>query len=78
MVYIESMTDTDRLTENIRVRISKKMKSHLQLLADQRGPGTKLSDLAREAIHQTYFATYPLAEVRGMRAAESPKKSKER
>jgi hypothetical protein len=45
----------ETLTENIRVRISKSMKTHLEKLANQRGPGTKLSDLAREAIHKTYF-----------------------
>jgi uncharacterized membrane protein YgaE (UPF0421/DUF939 family) len=49
------MTDKEKLTENIRVRISKRMKDHLSVLAAQRGPGTKLSDLAREAIHQVYF-----------------------
>jgi hypothetical protein len=46
----------ETLTENIRVRISKTMKTHLENLANQRGPGTKLSDLAREAIHKTYFS----------------------
>jgi hypothetical protein len=49
----------EKLTENIRVRISKKMKDHLAVLASQRGPGTKLSDLAREAIHKTYFGGDP-------------------
>jgi hypothetical protein len=49
----------EKLTENIRVRISKKMKDHLAVLATQRGPGTKLSDLAREAIHKTYFGGDP-------------------
>ena len=49
------MTDKEKLTGNIRVRISKRMKDHLSFLATQRGPGTKLSDLAREAIHQVYF-----------------------
>jgi hypothetical protein len=53
------MKEQDKLTENIRVRISKKMKSHLELLANRRGPGTKLSDLAREAIHNTYFGDDP-------------------
>ena len=78
MGYIVPMKEQELLTENIRVRISMTMKTHLKLLAGQRGPGTKLSDLAREAIHQTYFATYPLTEITSFKAAESPKKSKKR
>ncbi len=75
MWYIVPMEKKDRLTENIRVRISKEWKSHLEVLAEQRGPGTKLSDLAREAIHKIYFASYPIT---ALRAAEAPKKSRSR
>jgi hypothetical protein len=59
MGYIVPMKEQERLTENIRVRISKSMKDHLEVLAKKRGPGTKLSDLAREAIHSTYFGDDP-------------------
>jgi hypothetical protein len=47
---------TEPLTDNIRVRVSKSWKEHLTRLAMERGPGTKLSDLAREAIYRVYFA----------------------
>lgn len=78
------MEKNERLTENLRVRISKQWRSHLQSLANQRGPGTKLSDLAREAIHQVYFSednrvgtgTYHVQEVTALRAAEAPKKAR--
>lgn len=59
MGYIVPMEDRELLTENIRVRVSKSMKDHLDVLAKKRGPGTKLSDLAREAIHQVYFGGDP-------------------
>jgi hypothetical protein len=51
------------------------MKDHLSVLVGQRGPGTKLSDLACEAIHQVYFQNYPVQEITALKAAESPKKS---
>ena len=60
MGYIGSMDSQEKMTETIRVRVSKRMKDHLSVLAAQRGPGAKLSDLAREAIHKVYF-TGPVA-----------------
>jgi hypothetical protein len=71
------MTESEKLTENIRVRISKSMKNHLSFLASQRGPGTKLSDLAREAIHQVYFNNFAIAEITKLPAPEKPHKAKD-
>lgn len=65
----------EQLTAHIRVRVTPSTKEGLELIAKQRGPGAKVGDLVREAIHQTYFATYPLTEVPELRAAEAPKKS---
>ena len=48
-----------KMTETIRVRVSKGMKSHLETLAEKRGPGSKVADLVREAIHQVYFVNLP-------------------
>jgi hypothetical protein len=65
-----------KMTETIRVRVSQGMKSHLQNLADERGPGSKVADLVREAIHQVYFKAYSVEEITALRAAEAPKKSR--
>lgn len=43
-----------KMTETIRVRISKEMKEHLEALTQKRGPGSKISDLVREAVYQVY------------------------
>jgi predicted DNA-binding protein len=64
-----------KMTETIRVRVTKEMKSHLESLAEKRGPGSKVADLVREAIHQVYFKTYPIEEITAHRAVQKPKKS---
>jgi hypothetical protein len=64
-----------KMTETIRVRVSKEMKSHLESLAEKRGPGSKVADLVREAIHQVYFKTYSVEEITALKAVKRPKKS---
>jgi len=64
-----------KMTETIRVRVSQEMKTHLETLAEKRGPGSKVADLVREAIHQVYFKTYPVDEITALKSVEEPKKS---
>ena len=45
------------MDEKIGVRIPTSWKLHLEELTKQRPPGTKISDLAREAIYQVFFST---------------------
>ena len=66
----------DQLTAHIRVRVTPSTKKGLELIAQQRGPGSKVGDLVREAIYKTYFQSYPIPEVTALRAAEEPKKSR--
>lgn len=52
MWYIEVM----KLDKEFKFRISSEMLKLLDDIARQRGPGSKIADLVREAIHKTYFA----------------------
>ena len=63
------------MDEKIGVRIPKEWRLHLEEIIKNRPPGTKLSDLAREAIYQVYPLKYPIREITALRAAEMPKKS---
>lgn len=49
----------EQLTAHIRVRVTPSTKAGLKLLAKKRGPGSKVGDLVREAIHQVYFGDDP-------------------
>jgi hypothetical protein len=45
------------LDKQVQIRMPKDMHELLLLKAKERGPGAKVTDLIREAIHQVYFAS---------------------
>jgi hypothetical protein len=68
------------LEVEIKCRVTKEMKTHLQALARAEGSGVKVSALIRRAIEKEYFPkasplTYPITEITALRAAEDPKKA---
>ena len=51
MVYIEAM----KMDKAVQIRMPLEMWEHLAKLAKERGPGTKVTALIREAVHKNYF-----------------------
>ena len=79
MGYIVPMN----LEVEIKCRVTREMKDHLQFLAKKEGSGVKVAALIRRAIEAAYFQTekspaiaYPIPEITALRAAEEPKKSR--
>jgi hypothetical protein len=62
------------LEVEIKCRVTRDMKEHLQELARREGSGVKVSALIRRAIEREYFPQiYPVSEITALRAAESTK-----
>lgn len=51
LVYIEPM----KMNKAVQIRMPMAVWDHLAKLAEQRAPGTKVTSLIREAIHEVYF-----------------------
>ena len=45
-----------KLNREFKFRLSSEMLKLLAEMAKRRGPGSKIADLVREAIHKTYFS----------------------
>lgn len=50
MIYIDTM----KLNKTVLIRLNEEWYLHLQKQAEKRGPGTKITDVIREAIYKRY------------------------
>lgn len=55
LVYIGCV----KMNKAVQIRMPQEMWDHLSVVAEQRAPGTKVTALIREAIHQVYFGGDP-------------------